>query len=386
MDRQKKVNNDLSKYTDGLVGVYEKEIQKLIEQKQVRQLSQTLKDDISSEVEMFKTMLNLELTTKTEIEIDGSLFSTLSSKLSEDCPLLFEIVESLLLVSSDGNKKTGRRVHSASHAFAILFSLRSQKITNDFKILFTLLCISHGAGMRFVGMLNHIGLTVSWNKAMQVLDDRMIKTKENIKKLTPTDIAIILLMDYIYIYKGKRKHLRIFKEFTPSMWNFTGRAVIIPFLSDEVKKQIQDKDDSCKSQKDVLKINASDILYNEKSEDDVIFEKYRDYYLLSAMEKAYNCLANSKKALSEMNEQEFDKWLSTSDFSKTKRKYKIKVPSVEEILDTSNSVRKTDVFVLPLSLEDNATIAGTSAVLTEFKKNFVCIQQKKIHNFYHMTL
>ena len=235
--------------------------------------------------------------------------------------------------------------------------------------------------MRFVGMLNHIGLTVCWKKAMQVLDDRMIKTKENIKKLTPTDIAIILLMDNINIYKGKRKHLRIFKEFTPSMWNFTGRAVIIPFLSDEVKKQIQDKDDSCKSQKDVLKINASDILYNEKSEDDVVFEKYRDYYLLSAMEKAYNCLANSKKALSKMNEQEFDKWLSTSDFSKTKRKYKIKVPSVEEILDTSNSVRKTDVFVLPLSLEDNATIAGTSAILTEFEKEFCLHSTEKNPQF-----
>ena len=62
LGRQKKVKNDLSKYTDGLVGVYEKEIQKLIEQKQARQLSQTLKDDISSEAEMFKTMLNLGLT------------------------------------------------------------------------------------------------------------------------------------------------------------------------------------------------------------------------------------------------------------------------------------------------------------------------------------
>ena len=44
-------------------------------------------------------------------------------------------------------------------------------------ILFTLLCLSHGARMRFVGMLNHIGLTVSWKKAMEVLDDIINKMK-----------------------------------------------------------------------------------------------------------------------------------------------------------------------------------------------------------------
>ena len=46
---------------------------------------------------------------------------------------------------------------------------------------------------------------------MQALDERMVKRKEHVKKLTPTDIAIIVLMDNINIYKGNRKHLRIFK-------------------------------------------------------------------------------------------------------------------------------------------------------------------------------
>lgn len=43
---------------------------------------------------------------------------------------------------------------------------------------------------------------------------------------------------------------------------------------------------------------------------------------------------------------------------------------VEEILDTKNSLRKTDAFVLPLSLEDNATITGTSAILKDFESEF----------------
>ena len=198
-ERQKNISKDINRFTEGLINLYEGEMAKWVERDESPTLSKAIKDDIADEVEKFKEMFNLGLTTSTEIEIDGSLFSNLSTKLTEQCPLLFEIIESLLLVSSDGHTQTGRRVHSASHAMAILCSLSSQKLTNDFKILFTLLCISYGAGMRFVELLNHVGLTVSWKKVMQVLDQRMIKMKEKIKKLTPTDIAIILLMDNINI-------------------------------------------------------------------------------------------------------------------------------------------------------------------------------------------
>lgn len=42
---------------------------------------------------------------------------------------------------------------------------------------------------------------------------------------------------------------------------------------------------------------------------------------------------------------------------------------------------KTDAFVLPLSLEDNATIAGTSAILTEFEKEFCLHSTEKNPEF-----
>ena len=270
-ERQKKNAKEINKYTDGLNTMYEKEMGKLAESQDRHKISDTLKQDIFSEMEKFKKLLNLGFKTDSEVQIDGSLFSNLSTSLTEECPLLFEVVEQLFLISSGGKVQTGRRINSPSHALALLCSLSSQKITNDFKILFTLLCVSYGAGMRFVEMLNHIGLTVSWKKAMQVLDERMVKMKEHVKKLTPTDIAIIVLMDNINIYNGKRKHLRIFKELTPSMWNFTGRALIIPYVSDDVKKQMQTKDEMCKSQKNVLKIDYKDILYNEKNKEDKVF-------------------------------------------------------------------------------------------------------------------
>ena len=154
------------------------------------------------------------------------------------------------------------------------------------------------------------------------------------------------------------------------MWNFTGRAFIIPFLFEPVKTKIGNKEDMCQSQRDVLKLTYSDILYSSKNIDDKLFEKYKDYYVLSAMDNAYNCLPNSKKRFSEMSETEFNAWISASNFSKPKKRYKIHVPTVEDIIDMTNNWRKTAAFVLPLSLEDNATIAGTSSILKEFETDF----------------
>ena len=178
--------------------------------------------------------------------------------------------------------------------------------------------------MRFVNVLNHVGFTVIWKTAMEVLDERMQKMQDHIKKLTPVDTAIILLMDNINIYKGKRKHLRIFKELTTAMWNFTGRALLIPHLSESVKAKLQKEELCLKSQKDVLALSPQDILYSKDNEQDIVFEKYKDYYLLSAMEKAYNGLPLVEKKIGQMTEVEFSKWLGAADFSKPKRNIRLK--------------------------------------------------------------
>ena len=295
LERFKAVNADIQKYTDGLTNLYEKEIVQFVDSQ--KELSVKSKREIQTEVQEFEKTLKLGLRTEAEIKIDGTLFANLSQTLREQCPLIYEIVETLLLTTSEGWIATGRRIHSASHALAILCSLKSQRLSNDFKLLFTILCISFGAGMRFVNVLNHVGFTVSWKTAMEVLDERMQKMQDHIKKLTPVDTAIILLMDNINIYKGKRKHLRIFKELTPAMWNFTGRALLIHHLSESVKAKLQKEELCLKSQKNVLALSPEDIVYSKDNEQDIVFENYKDYYLLSAMEKAYNGLPLVKKKL-----------------------------------------------------------------------------------------
>ena len=138
-------------------------------------------------------------------------------------------------------------MRSAVHSLAILVSLRSQKIQNDIKVMFTCLCISFGAGMRFITMLNHLGLTVSWENAMKFFDRRKAKKGEEISKQTPIDLPVILLFDNINMYRGKHKHLRLFKYTGSTMWNFTGQAVLIPNL-EALEDILQSKNASLRPQ------------------------------------------------------------------------------------------------------------------------------------------
>ena len=52
-----------------------------------------------------------------------------------------------------------------------------------------------------------------------------------------------------------------------------------------------------------------------------------------------------------MTESEFNRWLSTHDFTRGATKYKIKIPATENLLDIKNSCTKTNAFVLPQEIE-----------------------------------
>ena len=74
-----------------------------------------------------------------------------------------------------------------------------------------------------------------------------------------------------------------------------------------------------------------------------------------------------------MTETEFNTWFSKVDLenfeSNDKKKFKGKVPSKQKLCSKSQC-DKTEIINLPLSLEDNATLAGTAAIFKEFGKEF----------------
>ena len=82
------------------------------------------------------------------------------------------------------------------------------------------------------------------------------------------------------------------------------------------------------------------------------------------MNSIYNEIPVLQKEFKEMNETEFNQWLSEYDFSKPKKKFKTICQGNKSILDCDS--HKTEIFILPLSTEDNATIAGTSSILDNF--------------------
>ena len=89
--------------TDGLTNLYKKEIVQFVDSQ--KELSVKSKREIQTKVQEFEKTLKLGLRTETEIKIDGTLFANLSQTLREQCPLIYEIVETLLLtIRPDSNR------------------------------------------------------------------------------------------------------------------------------------------------------------------------------------------------------------------------------------------------------------------------------------------
>ena len=135
-ERQKMSTADINKYRDGLEHLLENEIVRLAESSDPHVLQAYEKAKLVKEIETFANMLALGVRTDTDLKLDG-VFLSLTTNLREQCPLLYDIVERVFLTKSAGSVHKGIRENSASHAIAILMSLRSPKINNDFKILFT---------------------------------------------------------------------------------------------------------------------------------------------------------------------------------------------------------------------------------------------------------
>lgn len=67
-----------------------------------------------------------------------------------------------------------------------------------------------------------------------------------------------------------------------------------------------------------------------------------------------------------LSEREFQAWLKKQDFKETKeQKFKL-----EKNTKKQKEVQCSHTLIPPLSLENNATVAGTASVLEEFGKEF----------------
>ena len=74
----------------------------------------------------------------------------------------------------------------------------------------------------------------------------------------PVNIPVTLLLDNINIYRGNKRHHRIFKILGPTMWNFTVRGAIIPNC-DGVRDMIDDPKMTQEPQKQLTTLKPEDL-------------------------------------------------------------------------------------------------------------------------------
>lgn len=99
---------------------------------------------------------------------------------------------------------------------------------------------------------------------MNFLDLRLQQFPEIIKESCPDTTPVILLMDNINLYRGNKRHHRLFKSLGPKMWNFTGRGAIAPDMNG-LEDLMKTPETVIKPQKDISQVNSDDVLIGKNA-------------------------------------------------------------------------------------------------------------------------
>lgn len=78
------------------------------------------------------------------------------------------------------------------------------------------------------------------------------------------------------MYRGRKRHDRLFQDVGPKMWNFTGRAVIIPDLADIIEL-LSCKETVTEPQIDIESLKSEDVFLGKKTKYYYAGARYRYY-------------------------------------------------------------------------------------------------------------
>ena len=317
------------------------------------------------------------------MKITDELLDKIRSKFRENCPLMFDIFRTLF--PTDADEECKRKELSIVHALSLLVSLRNKTKRNDVKLFFSILLTSMGVGFRLMNLLSRMNLTLHATVLNDFFDKFVERKMTEIKSLTPSETPLIFLLDNINMYRGVKKYFRLFKVIGPKMWNFTGRGMMIPQV-EGIKDLFLKPETSTKIQQDVFSLTCNEIFIEGNKQHLKLWEDWLQYYLLSMIDISLN-RTPTKKLLKDMSEKEFNDWLSRADIGGGDSHFKIELPKPEKLLDDTASDLKAKMFILPLSLENNATTTGTAAILTEYANSFdiPCTDSKTFFPFNEET-
>ena len=273
-----------------------------------------------------------------EVQINSDVFQNLQINDKNDCPILTEIIQLLFPCDSSDRKEKG-----AIHALALLASLRNKQCRHDITLVFTAMLVSFGAGCRMVNMLNKIGPTIHWDTLMNFLDKQLDKKIAHVTSRTRAEHRLLLLdlMGNINIYRGKKRHHRLFKVYGENMWSFTARVLLIPRL-DNVADLFACKDTATQRQCDVTEFKFSDISIENNVEHFERWNSQKDNYLTELLKDGLRLRTETNKALKDMSESVCNHCLSTKAYHVTDN---LKISSRSNC-DTPLSGIKSDTVIL----------------------------------------
>ena len=135
----------------------------------------------------------------------------------------------------------------------------------------------------------------------------------------------------------------------------------------------------------MLRLNPNDVFIQSDQGRTDVLESAVDAVLLEVLDDGLNKLPPSRKKRKDMTESEVDSFISNADWN-TQARYKIKVPKDTD-LDTNRSpLTKSNVHVLPLSLEDNNTIVGAMSILDQSTFHLILSQVHLMFTQLDLTL
>ena len=364
--------NEVDKFAklhEELDALYEMEIKVLSDKKSCEVLPQSVKERLSNEFAFMAKRVNLGMRSPNEqIEflLSDKNIADLRDDFQTECPTLWDVMRSLFPVDGEGNTK--KKEMSFAHALSILISLKDRSLRNDVKLCFSLLLQSFGVGCRLMNFLCKMSLTYSWETLGKYLDAFMENKLLHICKKASMDVPIILLMDNINVYRGNKKYHRLFATFGPKMWNFTGRGIFFP-NTEGIEHLFSDTHTASESQRDILNLLAEDLMIYGNDAHLEIWNDWKDKFLLQGLDSCLNRFPRSLD-LTSANEKGFDEWLKKFKPDRKNDNYKITMKDDFSSHLPTGVQKKSDVSALPLSLENNSTVAGAGAILQEFASMF----------------
>lgn len=157
-------------YINAIVKVYQDIIARISPEEKKDCLTLHQQMAIKDEMKLFEKVCEKDIRTGSSLQsfenIHPALFKDILAEVGANCPLIHEILETLVVTNPRSRnilKTNNHKMMCALQLLGFMSNIRNSNARVCFPLMFGILCISYGAGKRFIDMLQSMGLSLHWN-------------------------------------------------------------------------------------------------------------------------------------------------------------------------------------------------------------------------------